>query len=78
MKLCRHCESFLKECIEYYFNSKAIPKHPKLCQEWNNTGFMMCFYDTLNNQPKRSKRENSQKCEMRCSEHCGNTMREVQ
>jgi len=30
------------------------------------------------NQPERSKREDSQKCEMRCSEHCGNTMREVQ
>ena len=30
------------------------------------------------NQPKRSKREDSPKCEMRCSEHCGNTVREVQ
>lgn len=29
-------------------------------------------------QPDRSKREDSQKCEMRCSEHCGNTVREVQ
>jgi len=29
------------------------------------------------NQPERSKRENSQ-CEMRCSEHCGNTVREAQ
>ena len=28
-------------------------------------------------QPERSKRENSQ-CEMRCSEHCGNTVRNVQ
>jgi len=26
-------------------------------------------------QPERSKREDSQ-CEMRCSEHCGNTMRD--
>jgi hypothetical protein len=31
-----------------------------------------------NNQPERSKREDSQECEMRCSEHCGNTVREVQ
>lgn len=29
-------------------------------------------------QPERSKREDSQECEMRCSEHCGNTVREVQ
>ncbi len=27
-------------------------------------------------QPERSKRENSQ-CEMRCSEHCGNTVSEA-
>jgi hypothetical protein len=26
--------------------------------------------------PERSKREDSQECEMRCSEHCGNTMRD--
>jgi hypothetical protein len=26
------------------------------------------------NQPERSKREDSQECEMRCSEHCGNTV----
>lgn len=30
------------------------------------------------NQPERSKREDSQHCEMRCSEHCGNTVREAQ
>ena len=29
-----------------------------------------------NNQPERSKREDSQECEMRCSEHCGNTVRD--
>lgn len=29
-----------------------------------------------NNQPERSKREDSQKCEMRCSEHCGNIVRD--
>jgi hypothetical protein len=29
-----------------------------------------------NDQPERSKREDSQVCEMRCSEHCGNTMRD--
>ncbi len=27
-------------------------------------------------QPERSKREDSQKCGMRCSEHCGNTVRD--
>ena len=27
-----------------------------------------------NDQPERSKREDSHKCEMRCSEHCGNTV----
>jgi len=26
-------------------------------------------------QPERSKREDSHSCEMRCSEHCGNTVR---
>jgi len=30
----------------------------------------------LYDQPERSKREDSQKCEMRCSEHCGNTVRD--
>lgn len=28
------------------------------------------------NQPERSKREDSQKCEMRCSEHCSNAVRD--
>lgn len=32
----------------------------------------------LPDQPERSKREDSSKDEMRCSEHCGNTVREVQ
>lgn len=27
-------------------------------------------------QPERSKREDAQKCEMRCSEHCRNTVRD--
>jgi hypothetical protein len=31
----------------------------------------------LSNQPERSKREDSHSCEMRCSEHCSNTMREA-
>jgi hypothetical protein len=30
------------------------------------------------NQPERSKREDVQQCTMRCSEHCGNTVREAQ
>jgi len=34
--------------------------------------------EKFHNQPERSKREDSSKDEMRCSEHCGNTMREVQ
>ena len=46
-------------------------------------GLEFCFFCTrdyiingkpLPNQPERSKREDSQKCEMRCSEHCGNTV----
>ncbi len=28
----------------------------------------------LNDQPERSKREDSQECEMRCSEHCRNAV----
>jgi hypothetical protein len=35
----------------------------------------IAFYPS---QPERSKREDSRQCEIRCSEHCGNTMREVQ
>ena len=34
--------------------------------------------DEIHNQPERSKREDSPKCEMRCSEHCGDTVREAQ
>lgn len=35
-----------------------------------------CPYCGLSSQPERSKREDSQVCEMRCSEHCGNTVRD--
>lgn len=35
-----------------------------------------CKSHLVINQPERSKREDSQKCEMRCSEHCGNTVRD--
>ena len=31
---------------------------------------------TLPNQPERSKREDSHYCEMRCSEHCRNAVRD--
>ncbi len=34
------------------------------------------FVITENCQPERSKREDSRLCEMRCSEHCGNTVRD--
>lgn len=51
----------------------------------------LCFYELQNLdpfktpneirdliiQPERSKREDSQKCEMRCSEHCSNAVREA-
>jgi hypothetical protein len=33
-------------------------------------------YVRVYDQPERSKREDSRKCEMRCSEHCGNTVRD--
>jgi hypothetical protein len=35
-------------------------------------------FDVYFMQPERSKREESQECGMRCSKHCGNTVREVQ
>lgn len=33
--------------------------------------FESCLHTIHHNQPERSKREDSQKCEMRCSEHYG-------
>lgn len=33
-------------------------------------------YEPCDCQPERSKREDSQECEMRCSEHCGDTVRD--
>jgi len=41
-----------------------------------NQFFNNRIYDPCDCQPERSKREDSQQCEMRCSEHCGNTMRD--
>ncbi len=42
-------------------------------------GFDPEYFETLDYiQAERSKREDSFDDEMRCSEHCGNTMREVQ
>ena len=38
--------------------------------------FVPSFWMPLPDQPERSKREDSQQCEMRCSEHCGNTVRD--
>jgi hypothetical protein len=56
--------------------------------------FIKEFIELNYNQPERSKRENCERCnklkedlndccrieisQMRCSEHCGNTVREVQ
>jgi hypothetical protein len=42
--------------------------------EWRLSDF--AYYAYLYNQPERSKREDSQKCEMRCSEHCRNAVRD--
>jgi len=44
-----------------------------LCKKCENY-FFSIIEDFI--QPERSKREDSQKCEMRCSEHCGNTVRD--
>jgi hypothetical protein len=44
---------------------------------WNILDTVL-YWMPLPNQPERSKREDSHSCEMRCSEHCGNTMREAQ
>jgi hypothetical protein len=61
--ICNTCET----CIEMdksRTNWHLPIKNPKFIQKLN--------------QPERSKREDSQQCEMRCSEHCGNTVREAQ
>ena len=39
-----------------------------------NKGYFMCL-KCYPNQPERSKREDAH-CAMRCSEHCGNTVRD--
>ena len=37
---------------------------------------VLAWHPFTDTQPERSKREDSQQCEMRCSEHCGNTVRD--
>lgn len=44
------------------------------CSYERMSGLIDKFFDQY--QPERSKREDSQQCEMRCSEHCGNTVRD--
>jgi len=45
-----------------------------LAAEEYETNVIICPFCGF--QPERSKREDSQKCDMRCSEHCGNTVRD--
>jgi hypothetical protein len=85
--LCSHVAPYIEAAFDENGNHYLI-KTLKLTDSWvqecfNNVGDLEHATDLfgkkicLSNQPERSKRENSQ-CEMRCSEHCGNTMREVQ
>jgi len=41
-----------------------------------STHYILLSDIKFHDQPERSKREDSHKCEMRCSEHCGNTVRD--
>ncbi len=72
IKCCR-CDIFDPE----YMNIVEVARFDKwtACMDCENKFYAMArdFF-----QPERSKREDSHSCEMRCSEHCGNTVREVQ
>lgn len=72
------CEYVKKACESGYSNNgintriglklsqRIIDEYAKVCP---------CTKHLNRHQPERSKREDSQQCEMRCSEHCGNTVR---
>jgi hypothetical protein len=49
--------------------------HPELAWAFEGNDFDF-FWIEFNHQPERSKREDSQNCEMRCSEHCSNAVRD--
>jgi len=61
-----------------YFESreKFYEKYPQLRGYHPINDPELIVFRELINQPERSKREDSLKCEMRCSEHCGNTVRD--
>ena len=63
--LCVACEEYPSQRTREGIDDYCMPC---LMQLWR-TGM-----PRKRNQPERSKREDSQKCEMRCSEHCGNTV----
>ena len=46
----------------------------KQIQDWGWEDATKLWWAYFDFQPERSKREDSQQCEMRCSEHCGNTV----
>ena len=61
-------KNICNECNVRYKDHNFILTMAKKCTHLS--------YGLIHNQPERSKREDSQKCEMRCSEHCRNTVRD--
>jgi len=67
-QICKKCGINTKNTIEIFAYNKF-----NICYKCE-----IIFFDIVEGffQPERSKREDSHKCEMRCSEHCGNTVRD--
>lgn len=83
MKLCSSCIGHIYQAFDE-IQGKRVKLAAYNCKKpiHENGRVYGCYYfffkDCIKDydQPERSKREDSQKCEMRCSEHCGNTMKD--
>lgn len=73
-----HIDSLpVKRVASLSYKGDIFPLHVKCHEKIQDSSFLRSLLDKIM-KPERSKREDSPKCEMRCSEHCGNTVKEVQ
>lgn len=81
---CRNCKVKIEhenQAVQIFIKRRKRDPHNFTSKKYNFEFCDNCHKELYEKfpclQPERSKREDSQ-CEMRCSEHCGNTVREVQ
>jgi len=78
MFVCNKCDKWISEGDVQSLKGTQLARGPrglafKYCGNcFENLKILIAEYI----QPERSKREDSHKCEMRCSEHCSNAVRD--